>query len=126
MKDKPIGVYIILYIPWLISLLFESSPVISYSIAWLGSFFIFYVTLTGKLKTLPEDRSISEQLMRPIFLPQIIFAGFMCSTSIFYMLNALGYQYFTKTSNFFLINNDTLLLTAQCQRYSCLAHAALV
>ncbi|HEY0244009.1 MAG TPA: hypothetical protein VGC01_00470 [Mucilaginibacter sp.] len=63
--------------------------------------------------------------MRPIFLTQIISAGFMCTTSIFYMLDVLGYQYFTKTSNFFLINNDKLLLTAQCQRYYCLAHAAL-
>ncbi len=125
MRDKPVGVYIILYIPWLLSLAFISSPIVSYLIAWLGSFFIFYITLTGKVRPLPEDRSISEQLMRPIFLTQIIFAGFMCTTSIFYMLDVLGYQYFTKTSNFFLINNDKLLLTAQCQRYYCLAHAAL-
>jgi len=125
-KDKPIGIYIILYIPWLLSLGFESAPIESYFIAWLGSFFIFYVTLTGKLKSLPTDRAISEQLMRPIFLLQIIFAGFMCITSIFYFFDVLGYPNFTKTADFFILDQNKLMLTAQCQRYYCLGHASLV
>lgn len=125
-SNKPIGAYLILYIPWMISLVLDSSPITSYIIAWLGSFFIFYITLTGKLRSLPDDRAISEQLMRPIFLVQIIFAGYMCTTSIFYFLDVLGYQDFKKTNPFFLIDQDRLLLTAQCQRYYCLAHAAFV
>ncbi|MDB5109933.1 MAG: hypothetical protein JWR67_1047 [Mucilaginibacter sp.] len=124
--NKPIGIYIILYIPWLLSLFFDSSPIASYLIAWLGSFFIFYITLTGKLKPLPNDRGIAEQLMRPIFLVQIIFAGYMCSTSIFYFLDVLGYQNFKKVNNYFLIDQNRLMITAQCQRYYCLAHAAFV
>jgi hypothetical protein len=125
-NNKPIGAFIVLYIPWLLSIAFDSAPAASYLIAWLGSFFIFYITLTGKLKPLPADRAISEQLMRPIFLMQIIFAGFMCCTSIFYFLDVLGYQDFKKADNLYLLNTERLELTAQCQRYYCLAHASLV
>ena len=124
MRDKPIGTYIILFLPWLFSLLFDFYPVISYLIAWFGSFFIFYITLTGKLRALPTDRTIPEQLMRPIFLVQIVFAGYMCLTSIFYFLDTLGYRDFKKTLSFFLVDQNKLLLTAQCQRYYCLGHAA--
>jgi hypothetical protein len=115
-----------LYIPWVISLLFRSDQLLSYFIAWLGSFYIFSLTLTGWVKPLLNDRSFSEQLMRPILLVQIIFAGYMCCTSIFYMLNILGYENFHKASFFFLLDIDKLTLIAQCQRYYCLGHAALV
>jgi len=125
-NKKPVAIYIILYVPWLLSLLFESFPVGSYFIAWLGSFFIFFITLTGKLVPLPGDRSIAAQLMRPIFLVQIIFAGYMCCTSIFYFFNVLGYQDFQRPNNFFLLDEEKLMLTAQCQRYYCLGHAAFV
>lgn len=115
-----------LYIPWVLSLLFESDPSLSYFIAWLGSFYIFSITLTGWVKPLPNDRSFAEQLMRPILLVQIIFAGYTCCTSIFYMLNILGYENFHKTSNFLIVDTEKLALTAQCQRYYCLGHAAFV
>lgn len=124
--NKPISVYVILYIPWLLSLGFDAFPMVSYLIAWLGSFFIFYITLTGKLKPLPQDRTLAEQLMRPLFLVQIIFAGYMCCTSIFYFMDVLGYQDFAKAADISLIDQDRLLITAQCQRYYCLAHAAFV
>jgi hypothetical protein len=64
--------------------------------------------------------------MRPIFLVHIIFAGYMCSTSIFFFLNVLGYQDFRAPGDFFLVNEQQLQLTAQCQRYYCLGHAAFV
>lgn len=48
-----------LYIPWVISLIFNSDPLLSYFIAWLGSFYIFSLTLTGWVKPLPDDRSFS-------------------------------------------------------------------
>lgn len=125
-NNKSAGTYVILFVPWLLSLLFEATPIESYLIAWLGSFFIFYMTLTGKLKPIPTDRTVAEQLMRPIFLMQIIFAGFMCVTSIFYFFDVLGYRDFKKVDYIYLLNPDRLLITAQCQRYYCLAHASLV
>jgi hypothetical protein len=126
MKEKPAGVYIILFLPWLLAVLFNPYPVTSYFIAWLGSFYIFYLSLTGTLKPLPTDRRVSSQLMRPIFLAQIIFAGFMCITSIFYLFNTLGYEDFKKVNDYYLVDQDKLKYVAQCQRYYCLAHASFV
>jgi hypothetical protein len=125
-KGNDIAKFAILFVPWAISSLAESLPVLSYLIAWFGSFFILFITLTGKIKPLPADRGVAEQLMRPIFIIQIIFAGYMCCTSIFYFLNILGYNYFQKINNVLAIDQTALELTAQCQRYYCLGHAAFV
>lgn len=125
-KNFSLERYIVLYVPWLLALLFKSDPQLSYIIAWLGSFFIFYLTISGWVKPLPNDLSIAEQLMRPILLVQIIFAGYMCCTSIFFFLDVLGYDDFHKTSSYYLIDYDLLQRTAQCQRYYCLGHAAFV
>jgi len=125
-KNVPFEKSLILFIPWGLSCLFKGDPTISYFIAWLGSFFIFYLTLTGKIKRLPNDRRVAEQIMRPIFLVQIIFAGYMCTTSIFYWLNTIGYDNFHKADIIVLVDKDKLELIAQCQRYYCLAHAAFV
>lgn len=114
-----------LYIPWGLSLLFKSDPYVSYLIAWGGSFFIFFVTLTGLVKPLPKDLPIAEQIMRPIFIVQIIFAGYMCATSIFYFMNVIGFDNFEKIK-YYLVNQDSLEVTAKCQRYYCLGHAAFV
>nr|WP_067057293.1 hypothetical protein [Mucilaginibacter sp. L294] len=118
--------YLALYLPWLLAWVFSADATISYFIAWLGSFFIFYITLTGWVKPIPDDRNVSEQLMRPLFIMQIIFAGFMCCTSIFYFFDVIGYSDFKKTNTFFLPDQSRLMLTAQCQRYYCLGHAAFV
>ncbi|MGZ3757842.1 MAG: exosortase Y-associated Wzy-like protein [Mucilaginibacter sp.] len=127
MNDKkPLIVYTILYVPWLLSFAFYDSPIFSYLIAWFGSFFIFYISLTGKLKPIPTDRPLAEQLMRPLFLMQIIFAGYMCCTSIFYFFSVLGYEDFEKANSLFIVDQEKLRLTAQCQRYYCLGHASLV
>ncbi|MFD0795033.1 exosortase Y-associated Wzy-like protein [Mucilaginibacter litoreus] len=127
MGNRPIERYLALYLPWLFAILFKWDPLISYFIAWLGSFLIFYLTLSGWVKPIPADRPLGEQLMRPLFLMQIIFAGFMCCTTIFYLLNTLGYNNFLKIDNYYwIIDNDRLKLTAQCQRYYCLGHAAFV
>lgn len=126
--NNPLSIerYLILFMPWLLALLLWDHPLLSYLTAWMGSFFIFYMTLTGKVKALPDDRSIGGQLMRPIFLVQLIFAGYMCCTSIFYFLHVLGYVNFSKPHDFFVPNVLNLKLTAQCQRYYCLAHASFV
>ncbi len=118
--------YILLYLPWGLSLLLQSNPIVSYFTAWLGSFFIFYVTLTGKIRPLPTDRPLAEQLMRPIFIVQIVFAGYMACTSIFYFLSVLGYENFHKLGAYVLIDQEAIELTARCQRYYCLGHAAFV
>ncbi|SDE04047.1 hypothetical protein SAMN05216464_103429 [Mucilaginibacter pineti] len=115
--------YFILFAPFTLASLFDFVPIASYLIAWSGSFFIFFVVLTGRIKPLPSDRPVSDQLMRPVFLVQIIFAGYMSCTSIFYFWSNLGYYYSQQSLP---INEDALALIAQCQRYYCLGHAALV
>lgn len=126
MKKASVEKYFVLYVPWVLAIIFKGAPELSYLIAWLGSFFIFYITFSGWIKPIPDDRSVAEQLMRPIFLVQIIFAGYMCCTSIFFFLNVLGYQDFHKVSEYYLVDEEKLALTAQCQRYYCLGHAAFV
>jgi hypothetical protein len=118
--------FVLLYIPWILSLLFNAVPVISYLIAWFGSFYIFFLTIGGHVKPIPNDRVFGEQLMRPLFLNQIIFAGYMSCTSIFYFLDVLGYVNFTSPVSGFYVDTNLLALVAQCQRYYCLGHAAFV
>lgn len=125
-QSKSIERYIVLFIPWLLALACKSDSVLSYFIAWGGSFFIFLITLTGWVRPIPNDRPIAEQLMRPLFIIQIIFAGYMCCTSIFYFMNTIGYENFKHVFIHTLNDKDTLGLIAQCQRYYCLAHASFV
>ncbi|WP_184545000.1 exosortase Y-associated Wzy-like protein [Mucilaginibacter sp. FT3.2] len=124
-KQAPLERIIVLFVPWALAALLGSDYELSYIIAWLGSFLIFFLTLTGWVKPIPDDRSVAEQLMRPIFLVQIIFAGYMACTSIFYFMDVLGYQNFEKVSTT-LVDQDRLQHVAQCQRYYCLGHAAFV
>jgi hypothetical protein len=116
--------YLILYLPWVLSIIIKDEPVISYFVAWLGSFFIFFIVYSGWLKPLPIDRKISEQLMRPVFLIQVIFIGYMACSSIFYFLNLLGYG----SSEISIVKaagiDEALMLTSQCQQYYVLGHAA--
>ncbi|TCC92262.1 hypothetical protein EZ428_11080 [Pedobacter frigiditerrae] len=119
-------VLILIYLPWVVSLMVQINPIVSYFVAWLGSFFIFYLTLFSSVKFIPLDLPLVKQVMRPIVIIQLIFAGFMCCTSIFYFMNHLGYEYFTKISPIpFQVNEQTYAI-AKCQRLSLLAHAALV
>ncbi|MGY3211673.1 exosortase Y-associated Wzy-like protein [Mucilaginibacter sp. HD30] len=125
-EQNKLGRHFILFLPWMMSLVLEPIPIASYLVAWLGSFFIFYVSLIGKIKPLPNDRTFAEQLMRPIIIVQIIFAGFMACSSIFYFLNVLGYKYLSKEIGLLVFDEDTLVVTAKCQQYYCLGHAAFV
>ncbi len=118
--------YIVLFIPWLLALLCKGDSVLSYFIAWIGSFFIFFITLTGWVRPIPKDRPIADQLMRPLFIMQIIFAGYMCCTSVFYFMSTLGYENFRQVAFHTLNDKDTLNLVAQCQRYYCLGHASFI
>ncbi|RZK67220.1 MAG: glycosyltransferase, partial [Pedobacter sp.] len=115
-----------IYAPVLLSYVFQFNPVASYFIAWLGSFAIYYWTILSPIKYIQLDLPLSKQIMRPIVLTQLVFAGFMCSTSIFYFIDHLGYQYFSKINNQIFIANDLTENIAACQRYCLVAHAALV
>ena len=126
-NDQPFTKYFVLFTPWIFALIIQSEPVLSYLTAWLGTILIFYLTLSGWVKPLPNDRPIAEQIMRPIFLVQIIFAGYMAFSSIFYFLNLFGFENFRRESEKqFLLNTNSLQLAAQCQRYYVLGHAAFV
>jgi hypothetical protein len=118
--------FLLLIIPWILSALFSAIPIVSYFIAWLGSFYIFYVSIRGHIRPIPNDLKFSEQLMRPLFLPHIIFAGYMCCTSIFYFLSVLGYYNFSAPASNYFIDLNQLENVARCQRYYSLAHAAFV
>ncbi|MES2446458.1 MAG: hypothetical protein V4546_04715 [Bacteroidota bacterium] len=118
--------YLLLYIPFLLAWLLQQQPHVAYIVAWAGSFYIFYLSYNGIIKPLPKDFKILEQLMRPIFLMQIIFAGYMCFTSIFYYLNAIGYEYFEYQGQNLLYQKDIYISIAKCQLYYLLGHAALV
>lgn len=122
-KEKLI---ISLFLPYIVSLVFFNSPISSYLIAWTGSLFIFYCSIFSSLSSLNSNEGIMKRVMRPIVLVQIVFAGFMCCTSIFYFLDHIGYEYFTDYNRRnFVVNSGTYEL-ANCQRYCVLAHACLV
>jgi hypothetical protein len=114
------------FLPWILSLLFEYSPLLSFLIAWAGSLFIFYCTIFSPIRCLPVDGALCSRLMRPMVLLQVVFAGFMCCTSIFYFLNHVGYEFLTDVNEKnFVVNSSTYQL-ANCQRFYLLAHAFLV
>ncbi len=116
--------YIYLYLPWVLSIIIPHAQT-SFLVAWIGSFFIFYITMTGKIKSVPIDVSFSQQILRPLFLLQIIFAGYMACSSIFYFLDSIGYTYFSYTGTYNAINKATPQTIAACQQYYVLGHAAL-
>ena len=127
MNGKAPALIISLYIPWILSVLFGGQPVASYWIAWAGSFFIFFQTWFSPARFVLPDLPVYRQIMRPIFIQQLIFAGFMCCTSVFYFLDTLGYKYFERVTDYDeRLIYDSLNDIAACQRLSLLAHAALV
>jgi hypothetical protein len=116
--------YLLLYIPWLFSILIPH-PQTSFLVAWIGSFFIFYLSMSGSIKPLPIDVPITQQILRPLFLLQAIFAGYMACSSIFFFLDSLGYTYFSYTGTYNAITKATPQSIATCQQYYVLGHAAL-
>lgn len=114
------------FLVFFLSLGLYDLPVLSFLIAWLGSFYVFYLTWFSTNRSVKRDLPTAQQIMRPLFLLQAIFAGFMCCTSIFYFLDHLGYEYFEEVSSVNFISNEQTYLIAKCQRLSLLAHIALV
>jgi hypothetical protein len=112
-----------LFIPYVLAALLNQSPSASYLVAWGGSFWILYLTLSGSIKPLPGGRSLARQLLRPIGLTQLMFAGYTALTSIFYFLDVNGYFYLSHNP-FDVASRQQLALTAEAQRYYVLGHAA--
>jgi hypothetical protein len=122
-KSKLIAV---LFIPWILALIFRDSPLASYLIAWSGSFFIFYCSILSPLRFVATDATPGNRMMRPLVLLQLVFAGFMCCSSIFYFMDHLGYEFLTDVNaKNFIIDEETYSI-ARCQRYYVLGHASLV
>jgi hypothetical protein len=117
--------YFLLYIPCLISLLLSGNTILSYFTAWLGSFFIFYLSFTNKIKDTHKETPFAEKILRPLFLTQLIFAGYMSCSSIFNFIDLMGYEYFTRIS-YKVVDPYEIGLTAACQRYYLFGHAAFV
>lgn len=110
----------------MVSWLINGYPHAAYLVSWLGSFFIFFICYKGIIKKLPDDLPVFEQLLRPVFFLHLVFASYMACTSIFYYLNALGYEYFSYIGPRYLYQTDLYQKIANCQRYYVLGHAALV
>jgi hypothetical protein len=115
-----------IFSPWLLSMAFGHTPLISYLIAWAGSFFIFYFSILSPIRCVPIDGVLSKRAMRPIVILQLVFAGFMCCTSIFYFLDHIGFEFFNNVNRTNFVVNSSTYQIANCQRYYLLAHAFLV
>lgn len=104
-------------------MLFIDAPAISFLIAWFGSILNLILVFSGFITRIPNDLPKSEQLMRPVFISQLIFVGYMALTSIFFFLDVFGYTNFVK-SPVFHVNYRVLSDTAFSQRLYSLAHAS--
>jgi hypothetical protein len=117
--------YLLLYIPFLLSLVIQDYAIFSYFIAWTGSFYIFYLSFFNKIRPTSIDVPFAEKVLKPLYLVQIIFAGYMSCSSIFYFMDLLGYQYTTRNPLVYASEYD-LNNAAECQRFYVLGHAAFV
>jgi len=104
-------------VPYGLSVLAGNKTDAGYWLAWLGSWFIILVTLSGFAKPLPENKPWHQQFLRPFVLPHLIYAGYTALTSIFYYLHV---------SNDPFAQEGEWSLCIQAQQYYVLGHAALV
>ena len=117
--------YVTLFLPLLLSYFLVPAPVLSYLTAWFGSFFLFYLSLTGFIAPLPDDLPFAQQMMRPLIIIQLIFCGFNFCSSIFYFLDSLGMQDWKWRPNYF-VDMKRLEGIADAQRYYLLGHISLL
>ncbi len=117
--------YVSLFLPLILSYVLELDPISSYFAAWIGSFVLFYLSLTGFIAPLPNDLPFAQQLMRPIIIIQLIFCGFNFCSSIFYFLDTLGMQDFKWRPNYY-VDMVKVNKIAGAQRYYLLGHISLL
>jgi len=117
--------FLSLFLPLMLAYFLEGNPIASYMTAWIGSFLLFYLSLTGFIAPLPNDLPFAQQMMRPIIIIQLIFCGFNFCSSIFHFLNALGMEDFKWRPNYYvdMIRIDKI---AGAQRYYLLGHISLL
>ncbi|WP_118829972.1 exosortase Y-associated Wzy-like protein [Salinibacter ruber] len=115
--------YGLLFIPYILAALLQEAPTASYLVAWGGSFWILYLTLSGSIRALPNGQSLAQHLFRPIGFTHLIYAGYTSLTSIFYFLDLSGY-YYLEFSAYRAASPQSLALAAEAQRYYVLSHAA--
>lgn len=116
--------YALLFIPYAAALLVKGAPLLSYGVAWAGSVWILWLTLSGTVKPLPGGRSALRQVMRPVVLTQLIFVGYTVLSSVFYVMSALGYYYFTRDATL-PVAADSISLAGEAQRMYLLAHTTI-
>lgn len=116
--------YLLLYIPFALSLALSGSPELAYWTAWAGSWYILLLVFSGAIKRHPERKPWGQQVLRPLYLPHAIFAGYMALSSVFYFLQAKGYVYFTKVGDGDA--PEAFVLIAYAQQLYLLGHAGLV
>lgn len=85
---------------------------------------MLWLTLSGRAVPLPEQKPWYQQLLRPLFLPQIIFAGYLALSSVFYFLWITG-AIFQENIPYFNLT-EAIESSALAQRYYLLGHTALV
>jgi len=112
--------YLLLYLPAAVAWIGTFDPVLSFASAWIGSWWILWVSMTGRVQPLPSDRTWAQQLFRPLFLSQVMFFGLFCLGPVFYMWDL------TATGGAQMAVGNEIQRTAAAQRYYVLGHAAFV
>ena len=116
--------YVLLFAPFVAAQLMSAAPLASYLIAWAGSFWILFLVWTGRVKELPSDLTVSEQVLRPVFLTHALFAGYTFISSVFFVIDLHGFYYLSQVSDL-PASQSVLSQVAQAQRYYVLAHGAV-
>lgn len=114
--------YLMLLAPYGLATAVASMPLASYLVAWLGSWMILVLTLGGYVRPLPGG-SAFDQVMRPIVLTQLLFAGYNFMSSVFYVADLNGFFYLQRITT--VIPPGAMEVTAQAQRYYVLAHGSI-
>ena len=115
--------YLILFLPYGVASALASLPLASYLVAWAGSVLILWLTLSGRVRPMPGGRSAFDQVMRPIVLTQVLFAGYSFLSSVFYVADINGFYYLSRVTT--SVVPGAMDVAAQAQRYYVLAHAAV-
>ena len=120
---SPLG-YALLFAPFALAMALAVTPLASYLVAWAGSFWILWLTISGHVKPLPAGASALDQVMRPLVLTQILFASYNFLSSIFYVADLHGFYYLARVSSAPVVPG-AMEAAALAQRYYVLAHAAV-
>lgn len=117
--------YALLYVPFVGALLLSGAPLASFFIAWAGSFWILWLSLSGRVKPFEGGGTALDQILRPIALTQILFVTYNFVGSVFYVADLFGYYYLEQLTGG-VVPYGEVAVVAEAQRYYVLAHASIV